>query len=463
MIISPLARRLLAVALGAGLCLAGVLPLAARPVAHPFAVSTALVSPSIAGNSLFQNPTYAFANDERAATRTSLNGPQQYAGYALTLDPDATIEGVVVRVDAWRAAGSCPVTASVSLSWDGGGSFTTSYKSSALATTDPEGALVLGGPDDQWGHAWTAAELNSGLVVRIMATGMALNCTLALDWIPVQVYYSLPQPTLTATPLLPTPTPTDTPTVLPPTPTPTETPTVSAPTATATDTATVLVPTPTASDTPTVLVPTPTWTHAPTSLPTETPTVLPTATSAPATDTHTPYPSDTPQPTSPATPTDEPTPTDTDAPTPVTPPTATETPTPAASSTPTEAPTDTLTAPTTAEATVPPDPLTPTLSATELPPTVTELPTATEPTATETRAPTATETATAVAYTPTATATRHDTLTRTATAPPVQPDIVINEVLPRPGSDWNADGVANADDEWIEICYSVCVSPRSCR
>ncbi|MCI0552200.1 MAG: lamin tail domain-containing protein, partial [Anaerolineae bacterium] len=64
----------------------------------------------------------------------------------------------------------------------------------------------------------------------------------------------------------------------------------------------------------------------------------------------------------------------------------------------------------------------------------------------------------AVSVTPTATAT--PTRTRTPLPPPTrtpiptlppQPRVAINEFVPRPGHDWNNNGVVNVEDEYIEI------------
>ena len=55
--------------------------------------------------------------------------------------------------------------------------------------------------------------------------------------------------------------------------------------------------------------------------------------------------------------------------------------------------------------------------------------------------------------TPTATRTPtpRNTPTRTLPPPPPPPLLVINEFVPRPGHDWNNDGVVNVSDEYIEI------------
>ncbi|HCK67630.1 MAG TPA: hypothetical protein DHW49_15320 [Anaerolineae bacterium] len=51
---------------------------------------------------------------------------------------------------------------------------------------------------------------------------------------------------------------------------------------------------------------------------------------------------------------------------------------------------------------------------------------------------------------PTPTPTRPATITSTATFP-IDPRPIINEILPRPGFDWNQDGEVNVYDEFIEI------------
>ncbi|HJR79181.1 MAG TPA: lamin tail domain-containing protein [Anaerolineales bacterium] len=58
-----------------------------------------------------------------------------------------------------------------------------------------------------------------------------------------------------------------------------------------------------------------------------------------------------------------------------------------------------------------------------------------------------------ITRTPTRTRTpsRTPTITRTPTRTPIPPLLVINEFVPRPGHDWNGDGVINVGDEYIEI------------
>ena len=82
------------------------------------------------------------------------------------------------------------------------------------------------------------------------------------------------------------------------------------------------------------------------------------------------------------------------------------------------------------------------------------------PTLTLTSPPTATPTATSTG-TPTRTSTATPTGTPTSTATPFAQGIVLNEFLPEPSAiDWNGDGQARFDDEWIEL-YNLDATPVS--
>ena len=82
------------------------------------------------------------------------------------------------------------------------------------------------------------------------------------------------------------------------------------------------------------------------------------------------------------------------------------------------------------------------------------------PTLTLTSPPTATPTATSTG-TPTRASTATPTGTPTPTATPFAQGIVLNEFLPEPNAiDWNGDGQARFDDEWIEL-YNLGATPAN--
>ena len=230
------------------------------------------------------NPTYAFANDGLAAmdidsgTSPSTScgdagvDKHRFYAYNLSLPVDATVQGIELRLEANADSSVGAPKLCVSLSWNGGSSWTP-WKSSPVLT-DVEASYLLGGTFDTWGRTWTATELsNPSFQVRIANITGDNTRDFSLDWSAVHVIYNLG----------PTGTPTATPTI---TGTPTNTATASqTETSTATTSPTEAMSqteTSTASETPTT---------------TETPTSTPTATGTSAntqTATHTLTPTSTP-------------------------------------------------------------------------------------------------------------------------------------------------------------------------
>jgi PKD repeat protein len=135
----------------------------------------------------FSNPTNAY--DDGGGYAQAENGQvHQYYGYNFSAIPDgAAIQGVEVRMDAWRQSGQSGSIA-VELSWDGGTSWTTTGYSASLSSNT--GNIVYsGGPSDTWGRNWTASEVKTGLRVRLNVTSTSW---VRLDWVPVTVYYGDP-------------------------------------------------------------------------------------------------------------------------------------------------------------------------------------------------------------------------------------------------------------------------------
>jgi hypothetical protein len=232
-------------------------------------------------NNGFQtNPTNAFSDDNALFAVDTNSGTNTIAdcantgkdrhrfyNYNFALPAGATINGIQVRLDAKVDSTSGAPRMCVQLSWDGGTTWTAAQTTATL--TKDEATYLLGGPADTWGRAWNSAELgNASFRLRVIDVASNNSRDFSLDWAAVQVYYTPPAATATATG-----TNTSTPTVTQtPTPTPTGTPTDTAtPTATGTNTST-----PTVTQTPTS---TGTATNTPT--PTDTATPTPTASFTP--------------------------------------------------------------------------------------------------------------------------------------------------------------------------------------
>jgi len=249
------------------------------------------------------NPTYAFANDGLAAMDVdSGSNPSftcadsgmdkhRFFNYDLSMPNGATVQGIQVQLDANTDSTSGNPKMCVSLSWNGGTSWTP-WKISPVLTT-VEQAYFLGGTFDTWGHTWTFADLsNTNFQVRVANITGDNSTDFSLNWIAVRLtYYMVPTDTPTPTETFthtPTPSQTYTPTeTSSPTPsvtlsdTPTGTYTVAeSPTLSQTDSP-AMMPSPTAtatiSDTP-AESPTPTDTLTAFSSPTSTMSQAPTGT-----------------------------------------------------------------------------------------------------------------------------------------------------------------------------------------
>ncbi|OQB25717.1 MAG: Disaggregatase related repeat protein [Chloroflexi bacterium ADurb.Bin180] len=131
---------------------------------------------------------YAFYDGSGAAS--AVHGQRhQFRGYNLGLPDALVVEGIEVRLDAWRTAGAQRTgSLAVELSWDNGTTWTsTGYSAGPLV--GGERVFYLGGPTNTWGHSWTAEEINR-LRVRVRAVASE-GTTVYLDWIPVTLYYHL--------------------------------------------------------------------------------------------------------------------------------------------------------------------------------------------------------------------------------------------------------------------------------
>jgi hypothetical protein len=112
----------------------------------------------------------------------------RYYNYGVPVASGCAIEGIVVRLDAWKAIGGSDATLSVELSWDGGTSWTSPQATSDLGTT--EATFTLGGAADTWGRTWSAGELsNANFRVRITSASTDAGQDFELDWAPVTVHY----------------------------------------------------------------------------------------------------------------------------------------------------------------------------------------------------------------------------------------------------------------------------------
>jgi hypothetical protein len=147
----------------------------------------------IGNNPNFKRPTAASGNwnslsnayDQTDGTyaTTSAANDADFTNYAYSILGTDAINGIEMRleVSGTTAAGSI----AVSLSWDGGTSWTATKNTATLSTTDT--VLTVGGSVDTWGRAWIASELsNANFAVRL--TGAPSENEIRVDAIQVRVH-----------------------------------------------------------------------------------------------------------------------------------------------------------------------------------------------------------------------------------------------------------------------------------
>ncbi len=136
-----------------------------------------------AGSGAWVNAANAYDQIDGTYATTDAANSADFTGHSHSVPGTNTITGIAVKLEisGTTAAGSI----GISLSWDGGTSWTSAQNTPTLTTTDA--VVTLGGPSDLWGRTWTASELsNANFAVRL--TGAPSSNTIQVDAIQVRVY-----------------------------------------------------------------------------------------------------------------------------------------------------------------------------------------------------------------------------------------------------------------------------------
>lgn len=146
------------------------------------------------------NPANVYVSDNAYASSIILNGVTTLSGvnFVPAIPAGATIEGIEIAIEGY-ATGTKEIN--VSLSWDGGTTFTAA-QSTSFVNDGPEVTLVLGGPTNTWGRTWTGSEFSN---FRIRLTSPFAIGTVFVDQVQVKVYYDdvPPDTTITVSPTNP--------------------------------------------------------------------------------------------------------------------------------------------------------------------------------------------------------------------------------------------------------------------
>ncbi len=148
--------------------------------------------PSANANSGTTNPGNAYVSDSQYVVFDSQSDRVDYRSFGFNLPSGATIDGIRVALEGNRPD---PRTVDVSLSWNGGASWTTGNGTGVkntgglLSVTDK--TIILGGSTDTWGRVWSASDFSdSNFRVRLDAVTSGPGDVLNLDQLQVKVHYT---------------------------------------------------------------------------------------------------------------------------------------------------------------------------------------------------------------------------------------------------------------------------------
>lgn len=140
----------------------------------------------------FTNAVNAFVCDGSVASATANNRAQAYFNYGIAIPPAATVTGIQVRARA-NDGTSANRRFDVSLSWNGGASYSSVLRTPRFKKNAPLRDFNLGGSSYLWGRTWTPTELgDANFRLRVSSPLASVADPANLDCIAVTVFYSLP-------------------------------------------------------------------------------------------------------------------------------------------------------------------------------------------------------------------------------------------------------------------------------
>jgi len=158
------------------------------------AADTGLKAPSANINVSWTTPENAYVSDNlRAVGHTDADIVQYYNFNFPTIPAGATILGIEVQVEGYKTSDR---DADISLSWNGGTSYTSGSDTGLKTTNMPVGSgseavQIYGGSSDIWGRtSWAPGEFtNANFRVKLDTISATTNQYLYVDQVQVEVYY----------------------------------------------------------------------------------------------------------------------------------------------------------------------------------------------------------------------------------------------------------------------------------
>lgn len=135
----------------------------------------------------WNNPTNAYSNNGSYATHSdgAAQRYQSYGGFAFGIGATDTIDGIVAVAEANRSAGNVGLIIGIH---EGGGVWRTKTNT---VTSGTDTVYTYGtGTTDLWGGTWTGSDF-SDANAAVYISADAYGGTLSVDYITVQIYYTL--------------------------------------------------------------------------------------------------------------------------------------------------------------------------------------------------------------------------------------------------------------------------------
>jgi KaiC/GvpD/RAD55 family RecA-like ATPase len=151
-------------------------------------------SPILSGSGTWTNPDEAHTSNDIYASTSAPRARQEYGFYGFHMPSNATITKVEVGYEAYTSSNE---ELGISLSWDGGSTWTTEYVTPVLETADPDAVTWV---DFSYSTDWTAGKLSDGAFLsrmRAIRVGWRMGYVY-VDWLPVRVTYTIGIPSARA-------------------------------------------------------------------------------------------------------------------------------------------------------------------------------------------------------------------------------------------------------------------------
>lgn len=142
-------------------------------------------------NASFTAANLNTSNDVRASSSAGVTSTAEVDTFTFGVPSGKVIDGIEIVGEFRSNTAGDTATLTFSLSWDNGGTYTSTKSDTITGTTDV--TRTYGGATDTWGRSWTDTEFANGTFqVKIQGSNSNAIRVCQLDYMAVKVYYSDP-------------------------------------------------------------------------------------------------------------------------------------------------------------------------------------------------------------------------------------------------------------------------------